>query len=85
MLGLPFGLSQGRENDWIHRLTPILRNALAQQGMPPEGDSVGVATSELAQAGGADLVLDDTERRRQRPQDKDAPKEPYSGKKSPHG
>ena len=27
MLGLQFGLSQGRANAWIHRLTPILGSA----------------------------------------------------------
>lgn len=84
MLGLQFGLSQGRVNDWIQRLTPILQSALRQQGMTPERDSAAVATSALVVAGGADLLIDGTERRRQRPQDKAAQKEQYSGKKSPH-
>ena len=81
MLGLQFGLSQGRVNDWIHRLTPIVRMALAQMGQVPERDGQAVAESELAQEGGADLVIDGTERRRQRPQDKVAQREQYSGKK----
>jgi hypothetical protein len=84
MLGLQFGLSQGRVNDWIHRLTPILQSALRQQGLTPERDSAAVARSALAVDGGADLIIDGTERRRQRPQDKDAQQAQYSGKKSAH-
>ena len=85
MLGLQFGLSQGRVNEWIHRLTPILQAALASLKMTPEGDGQAVQGSELAQEGGADLVIDGTERRRQRPQNETAQREQYSGKKSPHG
>ena len=81
MLGLQFGLSQGRVNHWIHRLTPSLQQALASMNMIPERDGAAVQTSELAQEGGPDLVIDGTERRRQRPQDADAQRELYSGKK----
>ena len=81
MLGLQFGLSQGRVNVWIHQLTPLLQQALASLGMTPERDGAAVQTSQLAQAGGVDLVIDGTERRRQRPQDADAQCEQYSGKK----
>lgn len=81
MLGLQFGLSQGRANQWIQRLMPILQSALATLGVRPEREAAEVAHSELAQAGGADLVIDGTERRRQRPQDETAQREVYSGKK----
>lgn len=84
MLGLQFALSQGRANEWIHRLTPILQQALAKLGLMPERDGQAVATSDLAVEGGADLIIDGTERRRQRPQDEDAQAEHYSGKKSTH-
>ena len=84
MLGLQFGLTQGRVNEWIHRLTPILQQALTKLELMPERDGQAVATSELAVEGGADLVIDATERRRQRPQDEDAQVEHYSGKKSPY-
>lgn len=84
MLGLQFGLSQGRVNEWIHRLLPILQKALAALGMTPERDGQAVQTSELANEGGPDLVMDGTERRRQRPQNEDAQREQYSGKKSSH-
>lgn len=84
MLGLQFGLSQGRVNEWIHRLTPIVQRALASLGMAPERDGAAVQSSDLAQEGGPDLVIDGTERRRQRPQNADAQREQYSGKKDSH-
>jgi len=75
MLGLQFGISQGRVNEWIHRLTPILQQALTNLGMTPERDGRAVQSSALALEGGADLVMDGTERRRQRPQNATAQKE----------
>ncbi len=84
MLGLQFGLSQGRVNEWIHRLTPILDQALASLKLTPERDGQAVQTSDLALAGGPDLVIDGTERRRQRPSDEARQREHYSGKKSAH-
>lgn len=83
MLGLQFGLSQGRVNEWIHRLTPILRAALAALGMTPERDGQAVQNSVLALQGGADLVIDGTERRRQRPQETGVQQEQYSGRAKP--
>ena len=43
-----------------------------------------MATSELARAGGPNLTIDGSERRRQRPQDHTKQKEHYSGKKKAH-
>jgi DDE superfamily endonuclease len=84
MLGLQFDLSQGRVNHWIQRLLPVLQNALASLGMAPERDGAALQSSDLAQEGGADWVIDGTERRRQRPQDEAAQREAYSGKKNAH-
>jgi len=84
MLGLQFGLSQGQANKWVHRLLPVLQRALQRMGQAPARDGEQVAEHELAQAGGPDLVIDGTERRRQRPVDKEAQGEQYSGKKSAH-
>ena len=81
MLGLQFGLSQGRANSWIHRLLPVVQQALERMKLAPERNGPAVAGSELASEGGADLVIDGTERRRQRPQDELQQKEQYSGKK----
>jgi Helix-turn-helix of DDE superfamily endonuclease len=81
MLGLQFDLTQGQTNIWIHRLMRVLQRALQSMGYTPEREGTGVAKSELAQEGGSDLVIDGTERRRQRPQDGVAQKAQYSGKK----
>jgi DDE superfamily endonuclease len=84
MHGLPFGVSQPQANDWIHRLLPVLQQALRDLGEAPERDARRVATSELARAGGPDLTIDGSERRRQRPQNHAKQKEHYSGKKKAH-
>jgi Helix-turn-helix of DDE superfamily endonuclease/DDE superfamily endonuclease len=84
MHGLQFGLSQPQANDWIHRLLPVLQQALRDLGEAPERDARRVATSELAHAGGPDLTIDGSERRRQRPQNHAQQKEHYSGKKKAH-
>jgi len=84
MLGLQFGLSQGRTNLWIHRLLPVVRQALAQMKLTPEREGYAVANSELAVEGGADLIIDGTERRRQRSQDEIQQQAQYSGKKKTH-
>ncbi len=84
MLGLQFGLSQGRTNIWIHRLLPVVRVALERMKLTPERDGPTVTDSELAREGGTDLVIDGTERRRQRPQDENQQQAQYSGKKKAH-
>jgi hypothetical protein len=84
MHGLQFGLSQGRVNEWVHRLNPILQAALSNRGFTPERDGQAVAESDLTVEGGSDLLIDGTERRRQRPKNAAAQKDHYSGKKSPY-
>jgi hypothetical protein len=84
MHGLHFGLSQPQANDWIHRLLPVLQQALRDLGEAPERDARRVATSELARAGGPDLAIDGSERRRQRPKDHAKQTTHYSGKKKAH-
>src|SRR5258708_21848971 len=60
VFGLQFGLSQGRVNYWIHRLTPVLQQTLAGMGMTPERDAQAVQSSALAGERGANLGLDVT-------------------------
>src|SRR5258708_398924 len=84
MLGLEFGLSQGTANKWIHRLLPVVQQALRQLGHTQERDGTKVVANELAQVGGPDLVIDGTERRRQRPVEAEAQRAQYSGKKNAH-
>jgi hypothetical protein len=47
MHGLHCGLSQPQTHYWIHRLLPVLRQALAVLDMAPERDASRVATSPL--------------------------------------
>jgi hypothetical protein len=69
MHGLQFGLSQPQTNEWIQRLLPVLQQALKDLGMTPTRDPEAVATDPLVNETAADLLIDGTERRRQRPQD----------------
>src|SRR4030095_15106380 len=45
MHGWHFGRSQPQTHDWMHRLLPVLRGALATLDMAPERDASRVATS----------------------------------------
>ena len=84
MHGLHFGLSQPQVNEWVHRLLPLLRQALTELGMTPVRDPQAVPTDPLVNEGGSDLVIDGTERRRQRPKDAQQQRDCYSGKKKSH-
>lgn len=82
--GLQFGMSQTQAGYWIHRLLPVLAEGLAEMGMKPERDGARVGQSVEAAAGGANLSVDATERRINRPQDEELQREKYSGKKKTH-
>jgi hypothetical protein len=81
MHGLAFGLSQERTNEWIHRLLPVLQAALAVLGMQPAREASGLAAHPALQDVPADLLLDGSERRQQRPQDPEQQVALYRGKK----
>ena len=82
--GLQFSLSQSQTNYWIHRLLPVLQQALHDLGHAPERDAHRVAASPLVLERAPALAIDGTERRRQRPQDTARQQEHYSGKKKTH-
>ena len=84
MQGLQFGLSQPQVNEWVHRLMPVLGQALAELGLTPVREPQAVPTDPLVNEVGPDLVIDGTERRRQRPKDGQQQRESYSGKKKSH-
>jgi len=84
MHALQFDMSQPQANAWIHRLLPVLHQALADLGMQPERDARRVAVHPLTWEGAPDLAIDGTERRRQRPVDPTKQQEHYSGKKKTH-
>ena len=84
LLGSVFDLSQSRVNRWIHRLLPVLLEALDDLGFLPERDPRQFARHEGRQAEPPDLIIDGTERRRQRPKSPEKQALHYSGKKKAH-
>ena len=84
LLGEVFDLSQARANDWIHRLLPILQDALDDLGVLPERDPRQFARHEKRQQESLDFIIDGTERRRQRPKNPEKQALHYSGKKKTH-
>ena len=79
-----FGISQGRANEWIHRLLPILKQALDNLGVLPERDPKKFKAKEQHQKDAAASIIDGTERRRQRPKQAGKQAQYYSGKKKIH-
>jgi len=84
VLGELFGLSQSSANEWVHRLLPILQEALTVLGVMAERDGHKFAQSERHKREAADYIIDGTERRRQRPQKPKKQALHYSGKKKMH-
>ena len=84
MHGLQFGLSQPRTNYWIQTWMPLVQQVLVDLGHRPERDAAAVGTSPLVNEVGPDLLIDGTERRRQRPQDVQQQVDHYSGTKKAH-
>jgi hypothetical protein len=79
-----FGFSQSSANQWIHHLLPVLLDALGELGVLPERDGEHLAKHERRQREPRDLVIDGTERRRQRPKNPEKQALHYSGKKKAH-
>jgi DDE superfamily endonuclease/Helix-turn-helix of DDE superfamily endonuclease len=84
LLGEVFELSQSRVNEWVHRLLPILKLALDELGLLPEREPEHFSHSEQQQGEAAVLIIDGTERRRQRPKNAEKQAAHYSGKKKMH-
>jgi hypothetical protein len=84
LLGEVFELSQPRVNEWVQRLLPILKIALDELGVLPERDPAQFAQHEPQHGERPELIIDGTERRRQRPKDVAKQAATYSGKKKTH-
>jgi hypothetical protein len=84
LLGELFELSQGRVNYWIHRLLPILHEALDELGVRPERDGGHFAHSQAAVGEDHRLIIDGTDRRRQRPKNLEKQAAHYTGKRKTH-
>jgi hypothetical protein len=81
--GFFFGMSQAQACEWIHRLTPILNQALGFEKQLPARKAADV-TQVLRACPGLEFIIDGTERPIQRPKDKARQKEYYSGKNKRH-
>lgn len=81
--GFLFGMSQAQANEWIHRLTGVLNQALGYERQLPERDPANLE-SVLSTCPSLEFMIDGTERRINRPQDKTDRKTYYSGKQKVH-
>jgi hypothetical protein len=79
-----FGMGQSSANAWIHRLLPVLSEALTTMGVMPERDGRQFALAERRKSAPAEYIIDGTERRRQRPKVAEKQVLHYSGKKKAH-
>ena len=78
--GFLFGIGQPQANLWVHRLTVILNQALGKEQHLPERKASKLE-QVLANCPELEFVIDGTERRINRPQNKVKRDEHYSGKK----
>jgi hypothetical protein len=81
--GLLFSMSQPQANFWIHRLTPILNQALGYEMQLPARKPADLE-QVLQACPGLEFIIDGTERPIQRPKDPERQRQYYSGKKKRH-
>jgi Helix-turn-helix of DDE superfamily endonuclease/DDE superfamily endonuclease len=84
VMGELFSLSQPSANQWLQRLWPILRSALAALGVKPERAGHKLAQAERGSTEPHEYLIDGTERQRQRPKPPEKQAQPYSGKTKAH-
>jgi DDE superfamily endonuclease/Helix-turn-helix of DDE superfamily endonuclease len=81
--GYLFGLSQAQAHEWVHRLGPLLNQALGYEQCLPEREPSQLERV-LTQCPSLEFLMDGTERGINRPKNKESQKEYYSGKKKTH-
>jgi hypothetical protein len=84
VLGQLFGLSVSRANYWLHHLLPVLRSSLDALGVLPERDGGRLAKKSVPPKSPRIVIIDGTERRRQRPKKAKKQALHYSGQKKTH-
>ena len=84
VLGELFGMGASQANYWLQRLLPVLQAALDDLGVLPEREGHRLATLRCPFAELRTLIIDGTERRRQRPRNPEKQALFYSGKKKAH-
>jgi len=75
-----FETSQGRINEWMHQLAPILQMALGKAPVVPERNPKNLEQT-LALCVSVDFIIDGPERQTPRPTDATAQQAKYRGKK----
>lgn len=81
--GFLFGIGQAQANEWVHRLTGVLNQALGYEKQLPEREPSKLE-AVLTLCPSLEFMIDGTERPINRPKDKDDRKTYYSGKKKAH-
>ena len=81
--GYLFGMSQAQANEWVHRLTGLLSEALGEKQHLPERRPARLE-AVLKQCPSLEFIIDGTERPINRPKDQEKQKQYYSGKKKGH-
>jgi len=79
-----FGMGQSSANQWVHRLLPVLHDALTSMGVMPEREGSQFARSERKKQEPSEYIIDGTECRRQRQKVPEKQALHYSGKKKAH-
>lgn len=81
--GFLFNMGQPQAHEWVHKLSGVLNQALGYEKQLPEREPHRLE-AVLQQCPSLEFIIDGTERRINRPQDKDDQKQYYSGKKKAH-
>lgn len=81
--GYLFGMGQPQANEWVHRLSRVLNQALGKEQHLPEREPAKLE-AVLSACPSLEFIIDGTERPINRPQDKADRKTYYSGKKKAH-
>jgi Helix-turn-helix of DDE superfamily endonuclease/DDE superfamily endonuclease len=84
VLGQLFGISTSQANYWLHHLLPVLRSALDDLGVLPERDGGRLGRRLAGSKAVRVVIIDGTERRRQRPKKAEKQALHDSGKKKAH-
>lgn len=84
LAGLLFDIDRAQAHYWMHRLQPILEDALGDKKVLPERKLNSVEEFIERFSGVERIMIDGTERPIQRPQDPEQQKLNYSGKKRRH-
>jgi DDE superfamily endonuclease/Helix-turn-helix of DDE superfamily endonuclease len=81
--GFLFGIGQPQANQWVHRLTGVLNQALGYEQQLPEREPHRLE-AVLKQCPGLEFIIDGTERPINRPSEPQVQREYFSGKKKTH-